>query len=125
MNDKLETQLSNLLTWAEQATSTTATFVAEQTPLYITELLVYNFWLSLICFISFALLLLISIIAPVLIVKCAKVNYFYEISPTILLFIIPIFIGLIGVSENMDWLKIKLAPRVYIVDYLRDEIKNH
>jgi hypothetical protein len=123
MNEQLQKQLTNLLTWAEQATSTTANFVAEQTPLYITELLQYNFWMSLIYFSLFLSLILGSIVLISIFVKWMSKEDDWELSPTLMFFLIPVVIGCFGASQNMDWLKIKLAPRVYIVDYLRSEIK--
>jgi uncharacterized membrane protein len=123
MNDKLENQLSNLLTWAEQATSTTVAFVSEQTPLYITELLQYNFYLSLVCFVLFGLLLVVGIFLNIIFIKWMKTNNDWEMTPLIFITVIPIIFGIFGTVNNADWVKIKLAPRVYIVDYLRGEIQ--
>ena len=114
-----------MLEWAERATSTGVEFVAEQTPLYIQELLVYNFWISLICFLAFFIPLLLSIFL------CWKVYRWLgeekgrwdNEGACIFFFIFPFALFTWGALENADWLKIKLAPRVYIVDYLRTELK--
>jgi Zn-dependent protease with chaperone function len=125
MNEKLQTKLSSLLEWVESATTTGVNFVAEQTPLYITELLTYNFWISLIWFSIFIILLLCSVGALIYTVKYFNKHNFWheEISPFIMFYIFPILICVWGAVEHTDWIKIKLAPRVYIVDYLRTELK--
>jgi hypothetical protein len=48
-----------------------------------------------------------------------------EFVSIVVFMMIPLLVGVggIGMSENMDWVKIKLAPRVYVVDYLRTELK--
>jgi hypothetical protein len=125
MNDQLQTKLTSILDWVETATTNGANFVAEQTPLYITELLTYNFWMSLISFSMFTTVILCSVVALIYTIKYFNKNnvWYEEFSPAIMFFILPLFFGGWGMKENTDWIKIKLAPRVYIVDYLRTELK--
>jgi hypothetical protein len=123
MNEKLQNQLTKMLEWAERATSTGVEFVVEQTPLYIQELLVYNFWISLIYFLIGILILVGSMILFIKAISAMKKNDFWECSPFLTCFLLPIGMGVGLMKENTDWLKIKLAPRVYIIDYLRTELK--
>jgi hypothetical protein len=41
----------------------------------------------------------------------------------IMILLVPLFISTFGMYKNTDWFKIKVAPRVYVVDYLRTELK--
>ena len=51
MKEELEQKSINLLNWLEQTIKTTVDFGAEQIPLFIQELLLYNYWMSLSQFI--------------------------------------------------------------------------
>ncbi len=43
-------KLNSILSWVEETAKTAEAFAIEQTPLYIQELLAWNFWYSLIWF---------------------------------------------------------------------------
>lgn len=124
MNEKLQNQLSSLLEWAERATTTGVNFVVEQTPLYVTELLNYNFWVSVIIFGCFSFLFITCLVclASHVIYKNKKKNWTDEDALLIAPLSFVIFLFIWGMAANAEWLKIWLAPRVYIIDYLRSEL---
>jgi hypothetical protein len=123
MNEKIQNQLTSLLEWAESATKTGANFVAEQTPLYISELLAYNFWLSLSYFVISVLLIVISCVGIYkFLIYSIKQKDLENNMPFVMLFLIPVAIAVEGMRVNQEWIKIYLAPRLFVVDYLREEL---
>ena len=48
MQPEIQEKLTSILTWVEETAKTAGDFAVEQTPLYIQELLAWNFWYSLI-----------------------------------------------------------------------------
>ena len=139
MNEQLQNQLTKMLEWAERATSTGVEFVAEQTPLYIQELLVYNFWISLIWFVIGIIFLLIGINRTYSVVwgklskeKWEVQNGIYISTLTssgiqalisIILAVVGLIVGPIISANNLEFVKVATAPRVFVVDYLRTELK--
>ncbi len=123
----LESKMLETLQWVEQSIKTTSDFASEQVPLYIQELLVYNFWMSLTWFIV-GIIMIISLIPLVRIfikeIRKPILNQNLGVAMPCLFGSLGLMAGgIVMIAENTDWIKIKLAPRVYIVDYLRKEIK--
>jgi hypothetical protein len=123
MKKEVEEKLVDMLNWAEGALKTGSDFVVEQTPLYIQELLVYNFWTSLICFILSLLVFIGTIFGGYKFARWCKRTATPEALPALTITILPLMISSMTMSNHTDWFKIKMAPRVYIVDYLRTELK--
>ncbi len=109
-------------------------FGKEQIPDYIEQVLMYNFWESTIIATVLASLILVFLVVFILgILKSNKTGWGVECpSPSaftvigsgfILIFLIPIGLADGIVPNAKEALKIHLAPKVYIVDYLRKEIK--
>ena len=123
MKKEVEEKLVDMLNWAEGALKTGSDFVVEQTPLYIQELLIYNFWASLTWFVISFICFIITIYATY-----RLVSYFVKTDkdalPFTMFLVLPILLSIMAMEKNTDWFKIKVAPRVYIVDYLRTELKN-
>ena len=98
-------------------------FVIEQTPMVVQELLVYNFWVSLL---SCLVLPMIALVLWTL----SKASGFYRyedsfgdrvgrwttiiISVALLVIFTPLVVG-----NNLDWLQIWLAPKLYLLEYAR------
>lgn len=128
-----------MLEWAERATSTGVEFVAEQTPLYIQELLVYNFWISLIWFVVGVVFILIGINRAYSVVwgKLSKETWekskgFYSstMTPSGVQGVVSIVLAVVGLiggpiisAHNLEFVKVATAPRVFVVDYLRTELQ--
>jgi hypothetical protein len=123
MKVELETKSLELLQWLEQAIKSTADFTAEQIPLFIQELLRYNFVMSLSWFICGLLLFIITLYFTYRVIKWLSIGDNWEMSPA-LFFVVAFMIFPIGLMvNNTDWIKIKLAPRVYLMEYIKEQIK--
>lgn len=133
MQAELENKSIELLNWLETAIKATADFSAQQVPLFIQELLAYNFVISLIWFIIGILLILAGAYALYSVVygKLAKLDWtntrdgfiFSKGILALVMVVIGVSAGAPIACDNTDWIKIKLAPRVYLMEYARDLIK--
>lgn len=138
--DSLTAKSVEILDWLETSVKQTTEFVVEQTPQFIQELLAYSFWYSLIWF-------FISLIALTFagrgLYKIIFKDYYGikpedtfknrwgndEMKPSVVvsrvaftvLTVVSFLFG--SISIQMDWLKIKVAPRVYLLEYALKAIK--
>ena len=119
MNEQLEQKSIELLGWLEQAIKTTADFGTEQIPLFIQELLLYKFWMSLGGFAVGMIGLIASIYTLLKFIKWCLKNKFDDSLPFSSLWLIPIAISIIAICSNTDWIMIKLAPRLYLLEYVK------
>jgi Mn2+/Fe2+ NRAMP family transporter len=130
MNKELQQSMSQFLNLMIEALGKTTNFAAEQIPLYVQELLRYAMWDTI-----FSLILAIAILTASLIIakkvlkylRIADYNYDLEATAHILLVVLglsSIFSVFLTVASVSTILKITLAPRVYVIDYLKKEIKN-
>ncbi len=127
-------RVNRLLNWVEETARQTTDFASDQVPLYVQELLAWNFAISLVWF-------------GVHVVLLSAVAYFFkkytfvkerwtekdrysewpwDVRGT------TTFVGtlvclattlVVFCNLNLDWLKIKLAPRVWLVEYISDLVK--
>jgi len=120
MKEQLEQKSIELLGWLEQAIKTTADFGTEQIPLFIQELLLYKFWMSLGGF-SIGILVLIASIYTLLkfIQWCLKSKFDDGNLPFSMFWSIPIALSVCAICSNTDWIMIKLAPRLYLLEYVK------
>lgn len=138
----LEQKSTEILNWLEQSIRHTSDFVAEQTPQYIQELLAWNFYMSLI---AFAINLSLLVFGLYLVKRSFKFypgkehefqkRTSYYGSPMFndsaivkrvvftVVMVASLIIGLVGTTSNTDWFKIKIAPRVYLLEYALESIK--
>ena len=121
MKEELQERLFGYLDGVETITLETVELVKEQCPLLIEELLAWHFTLSLVWF-CFGVVLVITV--PLIIYKATQkfVNatgddeaYFFNIFS-----IIPVLVGAVVMSENLEWLQITVAPRIFLLEYLKD-----
>lgn len=119
MKEELEKKSVELLGWLEQAIKSGADFASTQTPLYIQELLQYNFTVSLIWFIIFLVLAIICAVLFILGVRNPREDGRVPVG------LIGFVVFIIMTFCSCDWIKIKVAPRVYIMDYIEYKIKSH
>ena len=119
MNEQLEQKSIELLGWLEQAIKTTTDFGTEQIPLFIQELLLYKFWMSLGGFAIGILALIVSIYTLYKFIKhCLKHSMEYDAAFG-LFWAIPIALSICAICSNTDWIMIKLAPRLYLLEYVK------
>ena len=119
MNEQLEQKSIELLGWLEQAIKTTTDFGTEQIPLFIQELLLYKFWMSLGGFAVAILVLITSIYTLIKFIKWCDKNHDSEGMALGLFWVIPIAVSIIAICSNTDWIMIKLAPRLYLLEYVK------
>jgi hypothetical protein len=123
MKEELEQKSINLLNWLEQTIKTTTDFGAEQIPLFIQELLRYNYWMSLSQFIVGIVGALLSLFAAYKFVKWS-LKKDIDALPFSMFFLFSIG-GFISFSyHNLDWIMIQLAPRLYLMEYVKEMIKH-
>ena len=132
MNEEIEkspdltNRISGILDWVEQTAKTTEGFVIEQTPLYIQELLAWNFWESII---YFGIGVFFLTICGFLIKHATKVDWSYggndgEQALTSIGSGLFFAIGSGFAFANLDWLKILIAPKVWLVEYAAELVKS-
>ena len=109
----------------EEAVKTSTDFASEQIPLFIQELLAYNFVMSLSCFILGIILMVSGVVWSWYVLNKGKKNssWYDEWWGLSLLGLIPFIIGIGTSISNLEWVKIKLAPRVYLMEYVKDTLK--
>jgi hypothetical protein len=102
-------------------------FGREQIPDYIEQVLVYNFWESAAVNSVGILVSVVFLMAAIFCWHKGKVTKNYCACWEFGWIVLPILAVLITVISLLDagstMLKIKLAPKVYIVEYLRGQVK--
>jgi Mn2+/Fe2+ NRAMP family transporter len=130
MNKELQQSMSQFLNLMIEALGKTTDFAAEQIPLYVQELLRYALWDTILSLILAIAILTASLIIAKKVLKYLRIadyNYDLEAAAHILLVVLglsSIFSVFLTVASVSTILKITLAPRVYVIDYLKKEIKN-
>lgn len=126
VNTELQTKLTSILTWVEETAKTAEAFAIEQTPLYIQELLAWNFWYSLIWFGVAVFWLIVGTLSGLKLIKnkttiCDAPDFPFEV-----LWVFPMIAGFlfgaVGFCSNLDWLQITVAPRVWLVEYVASKL---
>ena len=119
---------TQLLEWITNTVKTTTDFTAEQVPLFVQELLTYNFYMSLAGCIVGILMTLISI-GIIVSGRLKDPNDVNDATQMIIRFVTLIVCGTFIISgptialSNTEWVKIKIAPRVFLVDYVLKNLK--
>ena len=119
MKEQLEQKSIELLGWLEQAIKTTTDFGTEQIPLFIQELLLYKFWMSLGGFAIGVLALIASIYTLLKFIKRCLKKSDNDALPFSMVWGIPIMLSIFAICSNTDWVMIKLAPRLYLLEYVK------
>ena len=122
----LDTALQDLITGAVAAAETAGGFVAEEAPIVVEQLLVWNFTASLILF---SILVLGVPCAVFAVWKCLK--HFETVEVMIVAAIVgllsaigaPAIVTASGMAGPLVWLKIAIAPKLYLLEYAADLIK--
>ena len=81
-------------------------FTQEQMPLYVQELLAYNFWMSLVGF----LMGIVGMVGTVYVLyRIVKVCHADMIFPSIFVACVSMILSIAAITCNLDWIKIKVA----------------
>lgn len=130
IQSKIMEQIGDVAEMTKEGIMKAVEVMQEQCPLLVDELLRWEFAISLIIMSSFvAVGLLIALVAARLwkwareresIVRCADGDSY--IFPIIFSIISPIAIC-VGVTTNLTWLKIWIAPRLFLLEYISELVK--
>lgn len=115
MNEKLQEALAEII----QLTLQGKDFVLEQAPGVITQLLRWEYTISLIWFCVGVLILAFAIWFIVYSVKADVIDYDAIFHCGCAAFLI----GLFMIGCNIDWLQIAIAPKAYLLEYASELIK--
>lgn len=137
MDAELTKLLNEALAGLIQTTSDAQDFLVAELPATVTELLRWVFWSSLIEFIIGILCFVYIALVVRFILKNHKADWFHQrssygttelsfgaaitVAISIVTSIFAVFTGLIMV--NLTWLKVMVAPRIYVIEYLSQLIR--
>lgn len=129
----IQSRISSILNWVEDTAKSVGTFTVEQTPIYITELLAWNFIVSMLYFIISSLslgvgiyLLRKSILGEFWASEWRGYSSYPKHPKMIANFVVSLVCllpGLIGSMSNLDWIQIWVAPRVWLVEHISNLLK--
>lgn len=160
--EQLNQSLSETLAFIKDTSGTAIDFAKEQTPLYVKELLFYDFTYSLIWFCLGLIFAVVALVALYNLYKHGKNNWqvpaLYRnygrdiiisnpskedwenardpdnqqytfttpednIAVNVIVAVVFSILTIMFVYNNMEWVKIKLAPRVYMVEKIKEILK--
>ncbi|CAB5226245.1 hypothetical protein UFOVP760_24 [uncultured Caudovirales phage] len=132
--NNLEQNINDLILWVKTTATTTQGFITEQTPLYIKEFLSWYFWEAIFLASVFGLLSVVLLIGGALSIKKGteiienNISLKYRdpsgyIGGGVIAIILGVTVS-VGFFVNVhDALKVKIAPRVVIVDELTHKLR--
>ena len=130
MNNELETQLAAILTKTVEAAGEAKEFILAELPDVIQQLLLYNLSMSLG---KFTIILLAIIVVAYhtrwsMKQDCKSMKNWYfdkcgNLLPSVLWLILPAIFLPSFLFGNLLWVKIWLAPKVYLIEYTANLIK--
>lgn len=133
VESQLTSDYAQLSQWIKDTAANTGNFLNEQTPLFIQEYMNWMFWSNLITSVFFTAILCASIIATICLFKSAIKNKENKdlgeglifsgcISSMVSGLLLVVFL-LIVPDASFKCLKVKLAPRVLIIEKVGELIK--
>jgi hypothetical protein len=123
MNEQLQAALTEVLKATTNTAGQAKDFLLGQLPDVVQQLLHYNFVWSLIWWGFGALLLLGGLAWGLGFLRAAVKHDDGDYASVALVGVAPIVVGFIFLLENFDWLKIWLAPKLYLLDYVKTFVK--
>ena len=103
---------------AKSVTTKSIDFAMQQAPDLIHQLLMYNFIVSLLSFLVSLSLLIGSCYFVFYACKQYASKKWDEANSIFLIFMLfPIVLSFIVMANSMDWLKIWIAPKIYLIEY--------
>ncbi len=122
MNEEMQQRISGYLDSIEASASKAGDFVAKQTPSLAQECLAWEFWSSVMsCFLAFAICLSITVLSCKVFGRIIYAKDFDPSDHPELVFVfVPIILvvlsGGFAAIEGMHAVKVKVAPRVVLID---------
>lgn len=125
----LKDNLPALFEWVKETANTTGQFIQEQTPLLIQEYLNWVFWNNVITVFVILLFLIPSLIISVKTLRktnflgCFDHNWVITITFGMISFVSTMVFTIEGLSSIKEAIKVKVAPRVVIMEKLKELTK--
>lgn len=120
MNEQANKVLAELLEKATNGIDAAVSFSQSQLPDVIHQLLVWNAVSSALAQIVGMLIIILPIVYSV---KKWELICDNDCQPFMMFHIMTLSIGLLFVADNFDWLKIWLAPKLYLIEYAASLMK--
>jgi hypothetical protein len=125
MNEQLQQALADLINKGVQSAEKAGDFLLSELPGVVQQVMAWNFVWSLIWFCLGVFLIPVVIWANVKIVKKIEIEYWdgsdwFLVCLVDLVFLFP---SVLLISKNFDWLKIWLAPKVWLIEYAANLVK--
>jgi len=109
---------------AKEVTGKAIDFATAQIPDVIHQLLLWNFTISLILFLVSAVVFFGTVIFDVVAVRrFLSGKWDGEYFPILIITALPISLGLLGLLANLEWLKIWIAPKLFLIEYTANLLK--
>lgn len=132
MNEQLQQALASILTKTTQAVESSINFLSEQLPDVVRQLLMWQFTYHLV---KFCLGVILCAVGGIVIYKVNQAiqklmkesphagNDFLYVTLSVvgILFFVVVYVSCI----NLTWLKIWLAPKIYLIEYAATLVKGH
>ncbi len=126
MNETLQNAVAELLKKTLSSVESAGAFLASETPEYVNQLMNWHFISSLALFILFILLSIALVVAGVYFSKFAMSLEKDKEEVLALTIVVPLFsfvLCVVGILNNLAWLQIMIAPKVWLVSYITGLIK--
>lgn len=133
MNEELQQAITTLINKAVSGADATAEFLSGEIPDYIYQLLMWYGVSSFIQMVVGVIAIVSAIVLPPIIYKrgdiaCKNAKEKYQKDATATwhwtMIIVSVIFGIVGLTMiNIEWLKIWIAPKVWLVDYAAQLVK--
>jgi len=124
MTEELQQRTAALLDYLEIAIRGTTDFAIEQVPEVVHQLLLWHFITSLIWFSVAIVSIIVIVILTYKAVKFAVHEKEEDAAVgTLIMAVLVALVPLILIVENMDWLQIWIAPKLYLLEYASSLLK--
>ena len=134
MNEQAKEILAQMMQRVLDGVDTAADFAAQEVPIVVEQFLMWHIIESLIFFASGVVLLLIGTAYPIFVftrkpVKGEETFWFFAsgnrsgMESSTMFAAIPIALGCAMMAANIGWLKIWIAPKLYLLEYGASLIK--
>lgn len=140
MNEQLQVELTKIVTNINNGTDSAWEFISAQTPDVVRQLLLWHGIKSLIAFCLAIVFMIAGFIITARLFKYSrklsvksKERYknskydLYNPTPFFVMWFVPliicIFATLLAIFENLTWLKIWLAPKIWLLEYIISMVK--
>ena len=124
MNEQLQQALAELITKSVQTAEKAGEFIVSELPEVVGQLLAWEITWNLIWFCFGILVFILSVYGNYRFFVWAKSeDGDTEALMFMVITLIPVVIGMVFCGANLDWLKILIAPKVWLIEYAANLVK--